>query len=73
MQILKGTKRQITIMQWKEQIRKYAKRANDSIKCFELYNETDDLDMLVEDCEKLIEIAKNAKKAIEFMDKNKIV
>lgn len=27
MQILKGTKRQITIMQWEEQIKKYAKRA----------------------------------------------
>lgn len=73
MQILKGTKRQITIMQWKEQINKYAKRVNNGIKCFEIYNETDDLDMLIEDCEKLIEIAKNAKKAIEFMDKNKIV
>lgn len=72
MQILKGTKREITIMQWKEQIEKYMKRANDSVKCFELYSQTDDLIMLIEDCEKLIESAKNAKEAIEFMDKNGI-
>lgn len=73
MQILKGTKRQIIIMQWKEQINRYAKRVNNVIKCFEIDNETEDLDMIIEDCEKLIEIAKNAKKAIEFMDKNKII
>lgn len=67
------TRREITISQWKEQIEKYIKRANDDVKCFELYNGKDDLIMLIEDCEKLIEISKNAKEAIEFMDKNNIV
>lgn len=72
MQILKGSKREITIMQWKEQISKCIKRTNDSVKCFEIYSQVDDLNMLIEDCEKLIELAKNTKESIEFMDKNGI-
>lgn len=72
MQVLQGTKREITIMQWKEQVKKYAKRASDSAECFNLYGQVDDLNMLIEDCEKLIASAKNAKEAIEFMDKNGI-
>lgn len=72
MKMLKGTKREITVMQWKEQISKYLNRANDSAKCFDLYSQVDDLDMIIEDCEKLIAAAKNAKEAIEFMDKNGI-
>ena len=68
MQVLKGTKREITIMEWQEQLEKYMKRANDCMQCFKLYHGTDDLIHLSEDCEKLIEICKHAKEAIEFMD-----
>lgn len=72
MQILKGTKREITMMQWQEQLEKYMKRANDSMECFRLYHGADDLIHLTEDCEKLIELCKHTKEVIEFMDKNNI-
>lgn len=72
MQILKGTKREITIMEWQEQLEKYMKRANDSMECFRRYHGTDDLMCLIEDCEKLIELSKHAKETIDFMDKNNI-
>ena len=51
MQILKGTKREITMMEWQEQLEKYMKRANDSMECFRLYHRADDLIHLTEDCE----------------------
>ena len=72
MQVLKGTKREITIMEWQEQLEKYMKRANASMECFRRYHGSDDLIHLSEDCEKLIEICKNAKEAIEFMDLHNI-
>ena len=72
MQVLTGTKREIAIMQWKEQLEKYMKRANDSMECFRRFSESDDLEHLIEDCEKLIEAAKHAKSSIEFMDNNLI-
>ncbi len=69
MQILKGTKREITIIQWQEQLEKYMKRANDSMECFRRYHEPDDLTHLSEDCEKLIETCNNAKEAIRTLEK----
>ncbi len=72
MQVLKGTKRQITIMEWEEQLEKYIKRTNDDMECFRRYHSTDDLADLIEDCEKLIELSKHTKQAIDFMDKNNI-
>lgn len=72
MQVLKGTKIEITLMQWQEQIEKYMKRANDSMECFGRFHESDDLTHLIEDCEKLIELCNNAKEAIAFMNANGI-
>ena len=72
MEILTGTKREISIMTWMEQLEKNIKRANDSMECFRRFEEADDLEHLIEDCEKLAEIAKQAKKAIEYMDYNNI-
>ena len=72
MEILTGTKRQINVKLWKEQLEKHVKRLNDSMECFRRFEEADDLEHLIEDCEKLAEIAKQAKKAIEYMDKNNI-
>lgn len=68
MQIITGTKRDITIFQWQEQIEKHVKRANDSMECFRRFKEADDLEHLIEDCQKIIEYAEHAKKAIQFMD-----
>ena len=66
MQILKGTKREITMIEWQEQLEKYMKRANDSMECFRLYHGADDLIHLTEDCEKLIELCKHTKE-VKYM------
>ena len=68
MEILTGTRRETTIRLWREQIEKHMKRANDSMECFRRYSEPDDLEHLIEDCEKILENAKQAKKALEAMD-----
>ncbi len=72
MQVLTGTKREITLMLWQEQLEKYMKRANDSMECFRRFKESDDLIHLTEDCEKLIELCNQTRKAIDFMDANNI-
>ena len=72
MEILTGTKRQINVKLWKEKLEKHVKRLNDSMECFRRFEEADDLEHLIEDCERLAEIAKQAKKAIEYMDYNNI-
>ena len=72
MQVITGTRREITIRQWKETLEKHMKRANESMECFRRFEETGDLEHLIEDCEKILENAKQAKKAIEFMDYNEI-
>lgn len=68
MQVMMRTKREKTISQWKEILEKYINRANRSMECFRRFEEVNDLEHLIEDCEKVIENAKQAKKAIEFMD-----
>ena len=68
MQIMTGTKRTITIAQWQEQIEKHVKRANDSMECFRRFKESDDLEHLIEDCQKIIENATHLKQAIDYMD-----
>lgn len=72
MQIITGTKREISVFLWKEAIEKYMKRANDSMECFRRFEEASDLEHLIDDCEKILENARQAKKAIEFMDYNGI-
>lgn len=72
MQILKGTKREITIMEWQEQLEKYIKRANECMECFRLYHGVDDLTHLTEDCKKLIELCNRTKESIAFMDEHNI-
>ena len=68
MQIITGTKREVTVMTWQEQLEKHIKRANDSMECFRRFKDADDLTHLIEDCQKIIEYAEGCKKAIEHMD-----
>ncbi len=68
MQVLTGTRREITVRQWREILEKYMKRANESMECFRRFHEADDLEHLIEDCEKILENAKHAKTAIEQLD-----
>ena len=67
-----GTKKEITISLWQEQIEKHIKRANNSMECFRQFRNSDSLDHLIEDCEKIIKNAKQAKEAIDYMDTNNI-
>ena len=68
MQVLRGTKREGTLMEWKEIVDQYTTRANNSAKCLQNFGDISSQEMLIEDGEKLLENAKNAKKAIEFMN-----
>ena len=70
MQILTGTKRQITLMLWNEKLEKAQKRLNDSKKCHELYGGHED--WIAEDEAKVKEIEKHIQQVIEYMDKNGI-
>lgn len=69
MQIMTGTKREITIQQWQELLEKYMKRANDSMECFRIYHESDDLRHLKEDAVKIIEYCNKTIEVIDTMDK----
>lgn len=68
MQILTGTKREITIHEWEEQIEKYMKRLNDSMECFRRFHGTDDLTHMLEDIDNLTENVTYCRKAIKHMD-----
>ena len=72
MQILRGTKREITLMLWNEQLRKAEKRLSDSKKCFEIFGGRDDEQRIAEDEEKVSEIKQHIDEVIEFMDAHNI-
>ena len=72
MQILRGTKREITLMLWNEQLRKAEKRLSDSKKCFEIFGGSDDKQLIAEDEEKVREIKKHIEDVIDFMDAHNI-
>lgn len=71
MQVLTGTKREITIMLWDEQIAKAKKRLEDSKKCFELYGDNED--WIAEDKKKLAELEQHKREAIAYMDEHGIM
>ena len=70
MQVLTGTKREITIMLLDEQITKAKKRLADSNKCFELYGDNED--WIAEDKKKLAELEQHKREAIAYMDEHGI-
>ena len=72
MQILSGSKRDITMKQWEERVTREINRANAAAECFNVFGGADDLDSLIEHCESIIETARNAKSAIEFMNQHNI-
>lgn len=72
MQVLKGTKREITLMEWDEQLKKAEKKLSDSHKCFELYGDEDSKQWIKEDEEKVNKIKEQIKQVVEFMDKHNI-
>lgn len=72
MQILRGTKREITLMQWNEQLEKAKKKLEDSKKCYELFGDEDSKQWIEEDEKKVAEIEQHIKEVIAFMDAHNI-
>lgn len=72
MQILTGTKREITLMQWNEQLEKAKKRLLESEKCYELYGDEDSLSWIDEDKQKVKEIEKHIEEVTKYMDEHNI-
>ena len=68
MQVIKGSKREVSIFLHQEQLEKYMKRLNDSMECFRRFHEASDLEHMQEDIEKLQETVSLAHKSIEYMD-----
>lgn len=66
------TRREQTIVEWRNQIHKKLKDIDNAFYCFTAYGDTEDVEYMIECGEKLIETLKNAKKAMEYMDKNGI-
>jgi len=72
MQILKGTKREITLMEWDEVLAKAEKKLADSKKCYELYGDDDSKQWIEEDEKKVAHIKQQIKEVTEYMDKHNI-
>lgn len=72
MQILTGTKREITMMEWNETLAKAEKKLADSKKCFELYGDEDSRRWIAEDEKKVSEIKDRIKKVVAYMDAHNI-
>lgn len=66
MEILTGTKREIALLQWNEQLQKAEKRLQDSQKVFELFGDNEE--WVKEDQRKVDEIKKQIKEVVEYMD-----
>lgn len=66
------TRREQTIVEWRNQIQKKLKDIDNGFWCFTEYGDIEDVEHMIERGEELIETLKNAKKAIEYMDKNGI-
>ena len=72
MQILKGTKREITLLEWNEVLAKAEKSLAESKKCYELYGDDDSKQWVEEDTAKVNHIKQQIKEVTDFMDKNQI-
>lgn len=72
MQILSGTKREITLMQWNEVLAKAEKSLADSEECYRLYGDEDYKQWIVEDKAKVEKIKGQIKEVIAFMDAHNI-
>ena len=72
MQILTGSKREITLRLWDEQLEKAKKSLEESRKCYALYGDDDSKQWIAEDEKKVNEIEHQIKEVIDFMDKHNI-
>ena len=65
MQILRGTKREITLMQWNEQL-------ENSKECYRHFGDEDIKQQIVEDEQRVSEIEQKIEKVIAYMDAHNI-
>ena len=72
MQILTGTKREITLMQWNERLEKAKKSLEESKKCYELHKDEDSKQWIIEDEQKVADIEKQIKEVVAYMDEHGI-
>ena len=72
MQILTGSKREITLMQWNEQLEKAKKKLAESKKCYELFGDEDSKQWFEDDQKRVNKIKQQIKEVIAFMDANNI-
>lgn len=72
MQILKGTKKEITLLEWNGVLAKAEKRLAESKKCYELYGDDDSKQWVEEDTAKVNHVKQQIKEVTDFMDKNNI-
>lgn len=72
MRILKGTKREITLMEWGEVLNKAEKRLEESKECFRRFGDEDSKKWIEEDQKKVDKIKQQIAEVIEFMDKHNI-
>lgn len=72
MQILKGTKREITLLEWNELLTKAEKNLAVSKKCYEFYGDDGSKQWVEEDTAKVNHIKQQIKEVTDFMDKNQI-
>lgn len=70
MQVLHGTKREITLYQWNEQLQKAEKRLADSKECFRRFGDNED--WIAEDQRKVDEIKQQIKEVTQYMDERGI-
>lgn len=70
MQVIRGTKREITLFQWNEQLQKAEKRLSDSKECFRRFGDNED--WIVEDQCKVDEIKQQIKDVTQYMDEHGI-
>ena len=72
MQVLRGTKREITLMQWNEQLAKAEKRLDDSRECYRRFCDDDSKQWIAEDEKKVAEIKRHIEEVTKYMDNHNI-
>lgn len=72
MQVLRGTKRQITLMEWNEQLEKAKKRLENSKECYRRFGDEDSKQWITENEQKVAEIEQKIENVIAYMDAHNI-
>lgn len=72
MQILKGSRREITLMEWNEQLKKAEKSLEDSKECYKRFGDEDSKQWIDEDQNKVNKVKSEIKEVIKFMDEHNI-